>query len=46
MIAAEDNQRVGLGLVERFTQYLSEPPMTYLTRWRLQLAARSLENTP
>ena len=33
-------------LVERFTRYLSEPPMTYLTRWRLQLAARSLENTP
>jgi AraC-like DNA-binding protein len=33
-------------LVERFTRYLSEPPMTYLTRWRLQLAARSLEGTP
>ena len=33
-------------LVERFTRYLSEPPMTYLTRWRLHLAARSLENTP
>src|SRR4029450_1721293 len=33
-------------LVERFTRYLSEPPMTYLTRWRLQLSARSLENTP
>ena len=33
-------------LVERFSRYLSEPPMTYLTRWRLQLAARSLENTP
>ncbi|HTR38263.1 MAG TPA: AraC family transcriptional regulator [Bryobacteraceae bacterium] len=33
-------------LAERFTRYLSEPPMTYLTRWRLQLAARSLENTP
>jgi transcriptional regulator GlxA family with amidase domain len=33
-------------LVERFTRYLSEPPMTYLTRWRLQLAARSLETTP
>ena len=33
------------GLVERFTRYLSEPPMTYLTRWRLQLAARSLEKT-
>jgi AraC-like DNA-binding protein len=32
-------------LVKRFTQYLSEPPMTYLTRWRLQLAARSLERT-
>jgi transcriptional regulator GlxA family with amidase domain len=32
-------------LVERFTRYLSEPPMTYLTRWRLQLAARSLEKT-
>jgi AraC-like DNA-binding protein len=33
------------GLVNRFTRYLSEPPMTYLTRWRLQLAARSLETT-
>ena len=32
-------------LVERFTKYLSEPPMRYLTRWRLQLAARSLEKT-
>jgi AraC-like DNA-binding protein len=32
-------------LVERFTRFLSEPPMTYLTRWRLQLAARSLEKT-
>ena len=32
-------------LVERFTRYVSEPPMTYLTRWRLQLAARSLEKT-
>jgi AraC-like DNA-binding protein len=32
-------------LVERFTRYLSEPPMTYLTRWRLQLAARSLQKT-
>ena len=32
-------------LVERFTRYLSEPPMTYLTRWRLQLAARTLEGT-
>ena len=32
-------------LVERFTRYLSEPPMAYLTRWRLRLAARSLEKT-
>jgi AraC-like DNA-binding protein len=32
-------------LVERFTRYLEEPPMTYLTRWRLNLAARSLEKT-
>ena len=32
-------------LVERFTRYVSEPPMAYLTRWRLQLAARSLEST-
>jgi AraC-like DNA-binding protein len=32
-------------LVERFTRFLSEPPMTYLTRWRLQMAARSLEKT-
>jgi len=32
-------------LVERFTRYLSEPPMTYLTRWRLRVAARALEKT-
>jgi AraC-like DNA-binding protein len=32
-------------LVERFTRYLAEPPMTYLTRWRLQLAAQSLKKT-
>lgn len=42
-------KQVGLSrsaLVERFTRYLSEPPMTYLTRWRLQLAARALAKTP
>ena len=33
-------------LSERFTRYLSEPPMTYLTRWRLQMAAQSLARTP
>ncbi|MFN8061552.1 MAG: AraC family transcriptional regulator [Vicinamibacterales bacterium] len=32
-------------LVERFSRYLSEPPMTYLTKWRLQLAAESLKKT-
>jgi len=32
-------------LVERFTRYLSQPPIAYLTRWRLQVAARSLEKT-
>jgi AraC-like DNA-binding protein len=41
-------EQVGIsrsGLVNRFTRYLAEPPMAYLTRWRLQLAARSLETT-
>jgi AraC-like DNA-binding protein len=32
-------------LAERFTRYLGEPPMAYLTRWRLQLAARALAST-
>jgi AraC-like DNA-binding protein len=32
-------------LVERFTRYLAEPPMAYLIRWRLQLAARTLGST-
>jgi transcriptional regulator GlxA family with amidase domain len=41
-------REVGLSrpaLVERFTRYLSEPPMAYLMRWRLQLAARALAAT-
>ena len=33
-------------LVERFSGYLSEPPMAYLTAWRLRLAARALTTTP
>ncbi|UVK37865.1 AraC family transcriptional regulator [Mesorhizobium sp. AR10] len=32
-------------LAQRFTLYLGEPPLAYLTRWRLQLAARLLETT-
>lgn len=32
-------------LVERFRQYLGEPPITYLSRWRLQLGARMLTST-
>jgi transcriptional regulator GlxA family with amidase domain len=45
---AELAKEVGLSrsaLVERFTRFLSLPPMTYLTRWRLQLAARALTST-
>ena len=33
-------------LVDRFTRYLSEPPMAYLTGWRLRLAAEALTSTP
>jgi AraC-like DNA-binding protein len=32
-------------LGERFTRLLGESPLAYLTRWRLQLAARQLETT-
>jgi AraC-like DNA-binding protein len=32
-------------LVERFQHFLGEAPMTYLMRWRLRLAARSLTAT-
>jgi AraC-like DNA-binding protein len=45
---AELAREVGLSrssLVQRFTKYLSEPPMAYLIRWRLQLAARALAST-
>src|SRR5262245_20218242 len=33
-------------LVERFTRYLSDPPMAYLTGWRLRLAAQALTSSP
>jgi AraC-like DNA-binding protein len=29
-------------LAERFTQFVGEPPMKYLTNWRMQLAANQL----
>ena len=32
-------------LAERFRHYLNEPPMAYLTRWRLQLGAQRLAST-
>ena len=32
-------------LADRFRHYLSEPPMSYLTRWRLQLGAQILTST-
>jgi len=32
-------------LTDRFTRYLGEPPLTYLARWRMQLAARLLQTT-
>jgi transcriptional regulator GlxA family with amidase domain len=33
-------------LVARFTRYLSDPPMAYLTGWRLRLAAEALTSSP
>jgi AraC-like DNA-binding protein len=45
---AELAETVGVSrsaLVERFSRYLSEPPMAYLTDWRLRLAARALTTT-
>lgn len=41
-------QEVGLSrsvLAERFRHYLDEPPMSYLTRWRLQLGAQMLTSS-
>jgi AraC-like DNA-binding protein len=32
-------------LVERFSHFLGEPPLTYLARWRLQLAARRIQTS-
>jgi AraC-like DNA-binding protein len=41
-------EQVGISrsvLAERFRHYLGEPPVAYLTRWRLQLGARALSST-
>jgi AraC-like DNA-binding protein len=32
-------------IAERFVQFVGEPPLIYLARWRLQLAARLLQTT-
>jgi AraC-like DNA-binding protein len=32
-------------LIERFHHFLGEPPMAYLTRWRMRLGAEILEST-
>jgi AraC-like DNA-binding protein len=45
---AELAEAVGLSrsaLTDRFSRYLSEPPIAYLTRWRLRLAAEALTTT-
>jgi AraC-like DNA-binding protein len=44
----ELGQRVGLSrsaLHERFIQLIGQPPMQYLTQWRMQLAAKLLRTT-
>jgi AraC-like DNA-binding protein len=41
-------RQVGLSrsvLAERFRHYLGEPPISYLTRWRLQLGAQILKSS-
>jgi len=45
---AELAREVGLSrtvLSERFRHFLGQPPMAYLTQWRLQLGARALTTT-
>jgi AraC-like DNA-binding protein len=45
---AELAKNVGVSrsaLVARFTRYLSDPPMAYLTGWRLRLAAQALTSS-
>lgn len=45
---AELAREVGLSrtvLAERFRHFLGEPPMAYLTRWRMSVGARALTST-
>jgi AraC-like DNA-binding protein len=42
-LAAEANSSRSV-LAERFTHYLQEPPMQYLARWRMHLAAQMLSD--
>jgi AraC-like DNA-binding protein len=45
---AELADQVGVSrsvLAERFRQFVGEPPIAYLTKWRLHLAARALTTT-
>lgn len=40
-------ESVGLSrssLAQRFTEFIGQPPMQYLTRWRLTIAAQWLRN--
>jgi len=44
----ELGRKVGLSrsaLADRFTRLIGEPPMRYLARWRIQVAAHQLRNT-
>lgn len=41
---AREVQMSRSSFADRFTAYVGVPPMTYLARWRLQVAARLLQN--
>jgi AraC-like DNA-binding protein len=43
-LLAREVQMSRSSFVERFTTYVEVPPMTYLVRWRLQVAARMLQS--
>jgi len=45
MTQALDSTLSRATLVRRFTGLVGEPPLAYLTRWRMELAARNLRET-